>query len=65
MAYHRNLYWKVCRRGIPFVQKVKELKGNITVIHKLGLKHPPHSIPTTTPIVNFILKAVNGNKLFI
>jgi lysophospholipase L1-like esterase len=47
---------------IPFEQKVKALKGNITVIHKPGFKHHPHSLPNPTPIVNFILKAVSENK---
>ena len=40
-----------------FEQKVKELNGNITVIHKPGFKHHPHSLPNPTSIVDFILKA--------
>lgn len=40
-----------------FEQKVKELHGNITVMHKPGFKHHPHSLPNPTPIVDFILKA--------
>jgi lysophospholipase L1-like esterase len=43
---------------IPFEQKTKALGGNITVIHKPGFKHHPHSFPNPTPIVDFILKAV-------
>ena len=42
---------------IPFEKKVKELNGNITVIHKPGLKHHPHSLPDPTPIVEFFLRA--------
>ncbi|MES2279405.1 MAG: GDSL-type esterase/lipase family protein [Bacteroidota bacterium] len=40
-----------------FEQNVKDLKGDITVIHKPGFKHHPHSLPNPTPIVNFILKS--------
>jgi lysophospholipase L1-like esterase/pimeloyl-ACP methyl ester carboxylesterase len=46
---------------IPFEQKVKALNGNITVIHKPGLKHHPHSLPNPAPIVDFILKATKTN----
>jgi lysophospholipase L1-like esterase/dienelactone hydrolase len=38
-----------------FDQKVKALHGNITIIHKPGFKHHPHSFPNPTPIVDFIL----------
>jgi lysophospholipase L1-like esterase len=47
---------------IPFEAKVKALGGNITVIHKLGFKHHPHSLPNPTPIVDFIVKAVRENR---
>lgn len=40
-----------------FEQKVKALNGDITVIHKPGFKHHPHSLPNPAPIVDFILKA--------
>jgi len=40
-----------------FEQKIKELNGNITVIHKSGFKHHPHSLPNPEPIVDFLLKA--------
>ncbi|MDB5015081.1 MAG: hypothetical protein JWQ25_3283, partial [Daejeonella sp.] len=43
---------------ILFERKVKELKGNILVIHKPGFKHHPHSLPNPSPIVDFILNAV-------
>lgn len=39
-----------------FEKKVKELNGNIPVIHKPGFKHHPHSLPDPTPIVDFIVK---------
>jgi lysophospholipase L1-like esterase/pimeloyl-ACP methyl ester carboxylesterase len=40
-----------------FEQKIKALNGNITIIHKPGFKHHPHSMPDPTPIVEFIRKA--------
>jgi lysophospholipase L1-like esterase/pimeloyl-ACP methyl ester carboxylesterase len=43
---------------IPFEKKVKEQKGDITVIYKPGAKHHPHSLPNPTVIVEFVLKAV-------
>lgn len=42
---------------LPFEAKIKALKGNITVMHKPGFAHHPHSFPDPTPIVDFILKA--------
>ncbi|MBO9563419.1 MAG: hypothetical protein J7621_11620 [Niastella sp.] len=42
---------------IPFEKKVKELKGDITVIYKPGAKHHPHSLPNPTVIVEFVLRA--------
>lgn len=42
---------------IPFEKKIKDLGGDITVIHKPGFKHHPHSFPNPKPIVDFILKA--------
>ena len=39
-----------------FEKKVKNLNGNITVIHKPGFKHHPHSLPNPAPIVGFILQ---------
>lgn len=43
-----------------FEQKVKALGGDITVIHKPGVGHHPHSLANPQPIVDFILKAVYG-----
>lgn len=42
---------------LPFEKQVLALKGNITVIHKPGFKHHPHSFPNPQPIVEFILKS--------
>jgi lysophospholipase L1-like esterase/dienelactone hydrolase len=42
-----------------FEKRVKELNGDITVIHKPGFKHHPHSLPNPTPIVDFLLKGSN------
>ncbi|GAB4052216.1 GDSL-type esterase/lipase family protein [Spirosoma litoris] len=44
----------------PFEKQVLALGGKITVIHKPGVNHHPHSLPNPTPIVDFILKAL-GN----
>lgn len=43
---------------LPFQEKIRALKGDITVMHKPGFAHHPHSFPDPTPIVDFILKAV-------
>jgi lysophospholipase L1-like esterase len=45
------------KNTLLFEQKVKALGGSITVIHKPGFKHHPHSLPNPAPIVDFILKA--------
>lgn len=42
----------------PFEKQVLALGGQLTVIHKPGIGHHPHSLPNPTPIVNFILKSV-------
>lgn len=39
-----------------FEKKVKSLNGNITVTHKPGFKHHPHSLPNPEPIIDFILQ---------
>ncbi|MHA4809668.1 glycosyl hydrolase family 95 catalytic domain-containing protein [Flavitalea flava] len=41
---------------VLFEQKVKSLNGKITVMHKPGFRHHPHSLPDPAPIVGFILK---------
>jgi len=40
-----------------FKRNVKALNGSISVIHKPGFKHHPHSLLNPAPIVDFILKA--------
>jgi len=47
---------------LAFEQKVKALKGDITVIHKPGFKHHPHSLPNPAPIVDFILKGAGYDR---
>ena len=42
-----------------FEKAVLENKGEIEVIHKPGVNHHPHSLENPTPIVDFILSAVN------
>lgn len=45
-----------------FETKVREAGGDISVIHKPGVKHHPHSLENPTPIVDFILRAT-GYKI--
>jgi pimeloyl-ACP methyl ester carboxylesterase len=45
-----------------FEKRVKELGGKITVIHKPGIGHHPHSLKDPTPIVSFILEATDYEK---
>jgi lysophospholipase L1-like esterase/dienelactone hydrolase len=47
-----------------FERKVKALHGQITVMHKPGFKHHPHSLPNPSPIVEFTLSATT-HALFI
>jgi len=47
-----------------FERKVKALGGRITVMHKPGFKHHPHSLPNPSPIVEFTLSA-KTHALFI
>ncbi len=48
---------------LPFELKVKALGGNITVIHKPGFHHHPHSFPNPKPILDFILEATDYEQL--
>lgn len=41
---------------LPFEAKIRAAGGDITVMHKPGFAHHPHSFPDPTPIVDFILK---------
>jgi lysophospholipase L1-like esterase len=45
-----------------FEKMIKERNGKIMVIYKHGFKHHPHSLPDPTPIVDFIMNAVNVSK---
>ncbi len=45
-----------------FEQRMRELRGNITVIHKPGFKHHPHSLPNPALIVDFILRSTGLNS---
>ena len=47
----------IAENTIPFELKIKAEGGNIQVIHKLGVKHHPHSLQNPQPIINFILQA--------
>jgi alpha-beta hydrolase superfamily lysophospholipase len=44
-------------------ERYEKLGGPITVIVKPGLKHHPHSLQDPTPIVDFILRAVQGTTI--
>jgi lysophospholipase L1-like esterase len=47
-----------------FEKQVLALNGNITVIHKPGVNHHPHSLANPAPIVDFILKAAGKRTVF-
>ncbi len=46
----------------PFEKLIKKNGGKITVIHKPGTGHHPHSLPDPEPIVNFVMKARETGK---
>jgi len=48
----------------PFEIRIKNAGGNITVIHKKGIGHHPHSLANPTPIVDFILKSTGYKTKF-
>lgn len=48
----------------PFEAAIIAAGGNITVIHKPGIKHHPHSLANPTPIVNFILSSTGMKTHF-
>jgi len=52
----------IAENTTPFEQRVLAKGGNITVIHKPGVNHHPHSLQDPTPITNFIL-AATGYKV--
>jgi len=45
-----------------FEKMIKERNGKITVIYKPGFKHHPHNLSDSTPIVDFIMSAINVSK---
>lgn len=45
---------------IPFERQVKALGGDITVYHKPGFGHHPHSLPDPAVIVDFITRYAGG-----
>jgi pimeloyl-ACP methyl ester carboxylesterase len=47
-----------------FEKQVLALNGNITVIHKPGVNHHPHSLANPAPIVDFILNATGKRTVF-
>ena len=46
----------------PFETEIKKAGGSITVIHKPGIGHHPHSLANPAPIVDFILRST-GYKI--
>ena len=48
----------------PFEVRIKNAGGDITVIHKNGIGHHPHSLANPTPIVDFILKSTGYKTKF-
>jgi lysophospholipase L1-like esterase/pimeloyl-ACP methyl ester carboxylesterase len=49
---------------LPFEKAILNAGGNITVIHKPGVKHHPHSLANPSPIVDFILRATGYKTNF-
>lgn len=48
----------------PFEAAIKKAGGNITVIHKPGVNHHPHSLANPTAIVDFILRSTGYKTNF-
>jgi lysophospholipase L1-like esterase len=48
----------------PFEVRIKSAGGDITVIHKKGIGHHPHSLANPTPIIDFILKSTGYKTKF-
>ena len=48
----------------PFEVRIKNAGGDISVIHKKGIGHHPHSLANPTPIVDFILKSTGYKTKF-
>lgn len=47
-----------------FEQRMQEAGAPITIIHKPGVDHHPHSLSAPAPIVRFILKATGHSRNF-
>jgi lysophospholipase L1-like esterase/pimeloyl-ACP methyl ester carboxylesterase len=54
----------IAENTTPFEARVKSAGGNITVIHKPGVNHHPHSLENPTPMVDFILSATGYKTNF-
>ena len=48
----------------PFEAAINKAGGNITVIHKPGVGHHPHSLANPSPIVDFILRSTGYKTNF-
>jgi lysophospholipase L1-like esterase len=54
----------IAENTTPFEERVKAAGGNITVMHKPGVNHHPHSLENPTPIVDFIIAATGYKTNF-
>ncbi|MEG1585927.1 MAG: GDSL-type esterase/lipase family protein [Bacteroidales bacterium] len=52
----------VAQNTALFEKQIKKAGGEITVIHKPGVKHHPHSLNNPEPIVRFILKSTGYHQ---
>lgn len=43
---------------LPFAKLIRGAGGNITIIHKPGFRHHPHSLANPQPIVEFVLQTL-------
>lgn len=48
----------------PFEKRVRAVGGNITVTHKAGVGHHPHSLANPSPITDFVLRHTNRKVNF-
>lgn len=54
----------IAENTTPFEQRILAAGGTITVIHKPGVNHHPHSLQNPTPITNFILASTHQKVNF-
>lgn len=52
----------VAENTTVFEERMRKLGASVTVIHKPGVDHHPHSLNAPSPIVRFILTATGRNK---